>query len=430
MAIMANCILTEDYAPKAKDRGDTVLCFHYGQSNSGLAPSGPVIDVRTRWDHKVLTFDDVFRETVGGTRGFLGHPPVTKAERLIPARDEATGVQSIVRATGQAFLQRCEGVRPDVLVRTAGIGGQGSVDKNGIHRYADNGEKSHVYVNLIAAIQHGAALSEARGRPASKIFIAFSHGENDRTMSGAAYEEHLLALMADIEADLSELDLPIHWFLDQPAGTGAPGTGNNWPNRLAVRALCDRRIDCTFVGPRYQFPFYTHDDGFQDPIHTSSLGKVLLGEVFGSAMAAVDRGDEWKPVAVTSAQRDAEQIMLQFSGPVTLVPEILPRQPEEVGILHGFYAPRTRVTRVSLSGPDRVLVETEDPAREICYAFRGSDKIIRNGTVDHVDAYALGRGDLVEADPFDSLLLPGRVQHKFVAGFQVIFDADGRPRTG
>ena len=99
MAIMANCILTDDYAPKAKDRGDTVLCFHYGQSNSGVAPSGPVIDVRTQWDDKVLTFDDVFRETVGGTGG-VGHPPVTKEERLIPARDEATGVQSIVRATG------------------------------------------------------------------------------------------------------------------------------------------------------------------------------------------------------------------------------------------------------------------------------------------------------------------------------------------
>ena len=33
-------------------------------------------------------------------RGGVGHPPVTKEERLIPARDEATGVQSIVRATG------------------------------------------------------------------------------------------------------------------------------------------------------------------------------------------------------------------------------------------------------------------------------------------------------------------------------------------
>lgn len=422
--------MTDDFAPEAKARGDTVLCFHYGQSNSGIAPSGPVLDVRTEWDSKVLMFDDVHADTVGGTRGFLGHPPITKAERLIPARDEATAVQSIVRATGQAFLQRCEGARPDVLVRTAGIGGQGFVDRNGVHLYADTGEKSHVYLNLIAAIQHGAELSEARGRPASKIFIAFSHGENDRTMSGAAYEEHLIALMADIEADLEELGLPIHWFLDQPAGTGAPGTGNNWPNRLAVRAICDRRADCTFVGPRYQYPFHTHEDGFQDPIHTGSLGKVLLGEMFGCAMAAVDGGDEWKPVAVRSAQRDAQRIMLQFSGPVKLVPEILPRQEGEVGILHGFYAPRTRVTHVAVVTPNRVLVETEEPAQEICYAFRGSGKIIRNGTVDHVDADALGRGDLVEAEAFDSLLLQGTVQHKFVAGFQVVFDADGRPESG
>ena len=78
MAIMADCILTDDYAPKAKDRGDTVLCFHYGQSNSGVAPSGPVIDVRTQWDDKVLTFDDVFRETVGGTGGW--------GIRLLPKR--------------------------------------------------------------------------------------------------------------------------------------------------------------------------------------------------------------------------------------------------------------------------------------------------------------------------------------------------------
>jgi len=41
-----------------------------------------------------------FVKLLAARGGGLWHPPVTLEERLIPARDEATGVQSIVRATG------------------------------------------------------------------------------------------------------------------------------------------------------------------------------------------------------------------------------------------------------------------------------------------------------------------------------------------
>lgn len=306
----------------------SILIMHYGQSNAGVNYAGEAIDLSNFSSGQVLmpndigVTDEAANFLYGGTRGWAGAARSEAMTALVPVDEALTRVQSVVYPAGISYQHHRtasgdSSLPTKVIVRSEARGGQRFYGERGLFKKSLNGDFTTTYLGLIQSVEAIAALAEVQGAPLTKIYIPFSHQEANRNNPAQHYKTQLETFMDSVENDLAGLSVPVVWLLDQAAGADATGagsrySGNDWEPRLVMKALADERDQVYFVGPRYPY-------ALADRLHWSNTARIMYGELLGSAIYALERGEDWVPGAVQTITQYQNFIDVKFTSSEAIV---------------------------------------------------------------------------------------------------------------
>ncbi|MBC2593673.1 hypothetical protein H5P28_05295 [Ruficoccus amylovorans] len=407
-------------APGAETPTSSVLIMHYGQSNAGITPAGGSLIGGDQLSPGVPVF---MPEDGKGTRGLMGKAPSAPMAALVPAVDDKSSfyVQSVVLPAGLTFIELWQGEgAPAVLVRSEAKGGQpflGEVGRdNSYGLHTKDGVKTQSYLNLVNSIKEMVALAQADGMPVQVIYIPFTHQEADRGLPGEVYLAQMRAFMADVEADLAPLNIPVVWLLDQAGGTTGGGSGGNWPNRLVLQQAADESDNIYLIGPRYPYPIF-------DNIHWTNQGKAMYGELLGYAISQIYQGKAFEPARLENAVLDGATIRLSFKSqnPLVFDESEFPIKASVKGFTLNGVTNGAKIESADISGPREVTV-TLDKAPEgkdmtLRYAYRPRERGI-DEDIKEVPDWAISNGALREDWSRPSRFVPGKNIYKWVPAFE------------
>jgi hypothetical protein len=388
----------------------SLLLLHYGQSNADVHHDGPAKrDGFFASEAVVMPNDRV------GFRGWMGGSRLDEITGFVPSNSKlAVDIQSIGAAAGAGIMAAKGSQKPDrVIIRSEAQGGlrfMGGDGFGGIY-LDEHREHAPTYHNLIQTIREIAHIAEQTKIPVKRIYLHFVHQESDRGDTRRSYLAKLHNFMADVECDIAHLGLPIVWLLSQAGGTSATGNGNAWPNRLALLDIEDRARNIHVVMARYAYPLC-------DGIHMATDAKILVGELLGHAITALENNEEFYAPRIKAAKRGDRKITVEFDSQSPLVidtsqhPKALPTYGFSVVPNH-----TASISSVEQTGPRKFCVHFEDdlPAQPVFlrYAY------LNNVTKSKDSISCIGGGALREVWEKPSLGLPGQKLYKWALGFEV-----------
>lgn len=279
------------------------------------------------------------------------------------------------------------------------------------------GVTGRAYEASLIATRAVVRLARAAGKSCGVGAVIMTHGETDT--GNARYEEELLKLAADYDADLKAItgqtrDVLMITSQHNRLGDYSPSTIAQW------KAGVDHpdRVVCS--GPKYQYPYSP------DSLHLTNLGYRMLGEKYGQVyFERVVMGREWRPLEPEHATRKGAEITIRFhvpQGPLVwdaTLGEPHPSSPEwskgkgfEVTYAAGR---RVEIVSASLEGRNSVvlrLAEDPGPGARLSYALVGEPTLRKPpfGASPHW-------GLLRDSDPF-----VGSTTHTPQPNFCVAFD--------
>lgn len=394
------------------------MLLAFGQSNADVHDAGPRLAADLENRFPIVMPNDGY-----GIRGSMGRErtkTITGFDHVSEAPDE---VQSLLVAAAARMLHDLRGQKPErVIVRSEARGGRrflgvakGEIAVDGIYRALDGGH-SPLFLGLLRTIDECIVAAREDGAPIRTIFITWLHGESDRAMERTDYIQNFLNLRDEVEDFVNERGVELRWCLVQPAGTGADGNGNSWPNRSSMMDLAQHHENIELV-----LPAYVYELG--DVSHFSALGKLRLGENFGRVLAqrlAGERSSELRPVR---ASLEGAHVQLEFlsAHPLIIDQDSIPLP--EIS-LFGFSVRgrgKPSIMDVKLVG-ERSIRLTLDRAPEPCsliinYAYQSH----RRDDPNIVREYPVGRGCLRTEFEVESIFDPGAKLYDWVPGFSVAF---------
>lgn len=394
------------------------MLLAFGQSNADVHHAGPRLatDIENR-------FPIVMPNDGYGIRGPMGRKrtkSITGFDHVSKAPDE---IQSLLVSAAARLLHDLPEQKPDrVIVRSEAKGGRrfwgvskGEIAVDGIFRTLD-GSFSPIFLSLLRTIDECIIAAREDGAPIRTICIAWLHGESDRAMERTDYIQNFLSLRDEVENFVDERGVELRWCLVQPAGTGADGHGNRWPNRLSMMDLAQQHenIDLTLSGYAYELA---------DASHFSALGKLRLGENFGRVLAQRLAGEHSSELHPIRASLEGVHILLEFSSshPLVIDQDSIPAP--ELSVF-GFSVDGCSglsimdVEVVGEKGVRLVLDRVPEPSSLIInYAYQP----YRRDNPNIAREYPVGRGCLRTEFEVQSIFDPGVKLYDWVPGFSVAF---------
>ncbi|WP_142661146.1 hypothetical protein [Paracoccus laeviglucosivorans] len=406
------------------DLKPALLIFTYGQSNAdGFVTAG-------RPQSPLLENPEVLTPSASNAREVSGQRKQARQvfwqdgrrlrpehlQRIMPTAWRAIGSTSILHVAGSVLM--ASGGYDGIYVQSAAKGGMRLVGLppphqylTGIFRLAD-GSVSPILQDMLDDAAELLAAARANGRDASRCYILFIHGEADRATPVDAYVEAFHQAKTMIDESLIRLGCRPHWLVTQIAGTTGEFSGNDWHSRQAILRIAQQGgANLTFLGPLYPY-------SLQDSIHHGPEGKTLIGELSALAISALEAGQAWhapRPLSWRRLDDRRIQIDVFADGPL-MTDHDAPAYPN-----FGFSLPAripNRISDVALTGPDRIVVELESPARGglvLDYAFRRSDPASRG----EPRPLPFGGGQIRTGFSSPSRIYPGKHLHHWLPGFRL-----------
>jgi len=399
-------------------RSDTsILLFFFGQSNADVFLSRPPISHPLERDTRILTPNDGW-----GIRGSMGRPQTRPITGFETAFDHSENSQSMgIAAAARLLHELRDEPAPHVIVRSGAKGGRrldGFAHSKQNHYGLITDHLGQPSILLKSFLNTGRQIVEAarnEGIPVSEVFIPFFHGEGDVSLPRAAYADRLRHLIDTVDTCFAEMDLKTTWLLTQPGGTSNEGNGNHWPNRLSLWDVADALENVHLVSANYAYPMEDHS-------HIGPVGRALIGEQLGRAIAGLMRGvapnlprprawSVFDGVAKINFGKDAELALDRTQFP-------RPRGTDGFSLSTG---PDEQVIDATIDDDGDVSLKLSREVRNrpfvLNYAYRRLPKPERTPT----DGYPFGRGCLRCGSGVPSLLLPERYLFDWVPAFSLPF---------
>ncbi len=387
----------------------SLLLMHYGQSNADVHHDGPAkADGFFASDAVVMPNDQV------GFRGWMGLHRQDDITGFVRSDAKlAVDIQSIGAAAGAGIMAAEGSQKPDrVIIRSEAKGGLRFIGGDGFGGiYLDeHREYAPTYLNLIQTIREIAHTAEQTKIPVKRIYLHFVHQESDRGDTRRSYLAKLHNFIADVECDIAHLDIPIVWLLSQAGGSSTAGNGNAWPNRLALLDIEDRTRNIHVIMARYAYPLC-------DEMHMGADAKILVGELLGHAITALEKNEEFYAPRIKTVTRSNRKIIVEFDSQTPLVidasqhPVSLPNYGFSV-----FPGNNTTISSVEQTGPRKICVyfieDLPDHPVFLRYAY------LNNVKKSEGSGFCVGGGALREIWEKSSLGLPGQKLYKWALGFE------------
>ncbi len=387
----------------------SILVLHYGQSNAGTVgqPSG----VADRWPAHVVVPNDG-RWQYGPNNNNEQPVNLNALTGFRPTDLLASGKASIAVPAAMVVAARLsEPVR--MIVRAEGRPSRAMVAANGILYEADGTTLSQNFLNLVATALKILAVAADDGAPVDRIYVPFTHQENDKDTPAATYAAHLNALIDAFAARIRAVHpgMAITWMLDELAGWS--DLGNAFPVRNALGSVADARPgEVVYVGPRYPYALL-------DGVHMHGEGQLRFGALLGEAIAATELGQGWQAPRLSGVARSGRVIVLDWSSALPLVFDdfAFPTHESVRGFSLSGIAGGAVIESVVQTGPRRITVTlSEEPSggdMRLRYAWRApqsTDPALLAGR-------PFGNGALRDAFSAPSLFFPGEGVHRFAIGF-------------
>lgn len=394
----------------------SLMLMGFGQSNADIHDAGP-----REYPAPDQQVDIYMPNDARGFRGWGYLPRTQDITGFLPVSDASPKVQSLLAAAaGRILAENDDDALKRVIIRSGAVGGRrfGGIQKDdievpGIYTTL-NGETSLIYNQFVDTIRQCVTLSRQDGPPIAKVYVVWLHGESDRAMDRATYTDNMLRMMRETEDRLSDLGVPIHWGLIQPAGSGDRGGGNAWPNRVSVFDVADAHDTAFVSAAAYGYEMI-------DGSHFAGPGKLRLGEMIGLKVARHMR-DAFQPLPLPSEMElTGNKAVVRFPEGTQLSFEDSAFPTPGPGL--GFSCnpiSRTQVLSARLLDPATIELEFDvEPKPEVLvvqYAFMHNR---RNLSSVPASDFPVGRGCLRTGDAIPSQLTPGEVLYDWVPGFSI-----------
>jgi hypothetical protein len=202
-----------------------------------------------------------------------------------------------------------------VTVHTVvGESGQGIVALNK-QTGGTTGPTGRAYAATLFEVAAIARLAAHAGKTYGVGVVVMTHGETDA--GNSTYEEDLVQLMADYNADIAALTgqtRKIPMFLSQQFGYPQGADQRPVANLVQWRLGVEHPGDFVCTGPKYQYP--ARDDGVVDGVHLSVTAYQQIGEKTGQILfERMVLGHDWQPLQPIGVRRDSNVITVQFHVP-------------------------------------------------------------------------------------------------------------------
>jgi hypothetical protein len=162
-------------------------------------------------------------------------------------------------------------------------------------------------------------LAQAAGKTYGVGVIVMTHGETDADPPNLAYQDQLIQLLSDYNADILPITgqkyrIPMYISQQHAYPNGASSKGKRPPvNNVQWQLGVNHKDDFVCTGPKYQYPANPNGDG----VHLSVAGAEMLGEK--TAQVYYERavlGHDWQPLAPTSVTRSGRVVTVHLHVPV------------------------------------------------------------------------------------------------------------------
>jgi hypothetical protein len=388
---------------------ETVLLLAFGQSNADVHVAGPRVPSDLWEDPEVVVPDDRW-----GIRGLLGRDEQKEIPGFVPAWTIEPNNQSLLLAAATRLRQEHPNYR--VIIRSVAKGGRtlrGLIPKRQPDRVVEglytnmDGSKSMHFHNLVRTLREARRAAEVSGPPVTKTVILWLHGESDRALSLATYEDSFTQLIKDVETESGFDDLK--WYTVQPGGTGPGGGGNDWPNRLALMSDKVQAL-APLIGAGYVCEYF-------DQSHYSAKGKLFLGEWLGHIVSRHLRGDDFRLMPAPSVTLiDPKTVEVTFAQDIQTVDQ----SPEIEGFTLGMKGRQLEILSIERLSANKLRIVsvgdmTTKHAVSVNYAYRKNFSKTPTDEVGH----AFGTGNLRTSYETASVLAPGHTLFEPVPGFSV-----------
>jgi|GEM_PF-6632863 len=398
-----------------------IIISVYGQSNANVTPMGdPLFWDTPPFPYHAFMLDDMNTgpNKRGGMMGWQG-VTVSRGTRMVNASEIARETQDYASAAFARLIMMDGPIRRAGLIRSSAWGGQALIGPSaGLGIWKDStGAYTSSWANWTGDIQQAYDLLTAEGFDVDKIYICFTHQEEDWQTARATYLSQFLGMKADREAICTAAfpGVPVHWFVDQASGSGLRTPkymGGAWPDRMAIYDATlpgNGGDNITMAMPRYWMTFGLTTGGVLEDIHHSYRSRVWQGEMYAHAMHAVEMGQEWRCPSATVSGND---VIVDFDSiePLVIDPTFCKVRPD-MGFVIGNGAV---VTGVRLTGQRQVTVSCATaPATSISYAYRTQD------INDVADIWPISTGAIRDAWEAPSAFDPGKKLVRAALGFQL-----------
>ncbi len=299
-------------APNLAD--ETYLYLEDGQSLAGTVyGGGRLAGIGNRFGRVEMPNDILgVPGSQDGTTNYGDALPTTGIHGFVPADDRVNPdppaggtaprpLQSVAIPAAATLLRLMEDDLPHVVVRTVGANGQPFVENyggggdTGLHLQSDLVTKTVIYDRKITAITEMINRASALGRPVTKIFICFHHGQEEQTDTAAVYQAKLEAYIDDTDASIAAVDstIDIYWLLSQNGGNTTRS------DREPRKAIFDTAQSVGYEHVYYSGTEYPYP--LTDSVHWTNKAKVMFGELEGACAHAILRGRPWTVPTVAAA---------------------------------------------------------------------------------------------------------------------------------
>lgn len=393
----------------------SVLLFFYGQSNADVFLSKPALNHPLERDPRILAPNDGW-----GVRGSMGRMQRTQITGFEPAYLHTENAQSIGVAAGVRLLHElAEEDRPNVIVRS---GAKGGMRLDGLtHRERKQyglltdhrGMQSPLLTSFLETGAQIIRTAKAHGMPIKRVFIPFFHGESDAGLDRKEYADRLCDLISLVSNEFSALGVETTWLLAQPGGTSSEGSGNRWPNRLALFDVEDKFANAVLTIANYSYPM-------ADNSHIGATGKALIGEKLGIAISELMSGQARSLPRPLSASFQNKSVDIKLSGDCGLALDRseFPAAHSSDGFSTSLRSALIVQSSEIMSGNTvRLQLAGVLPRRDfqVHYAFSN----LRQPDRYQSDGFPFGRGSLRTTRVKQSILIPGKNIYDWVPAFTV-----------
>jgi hypothetical protein len=366
LLLLCACNLGSD-APKAYQ-----LLLVGGQSNAGRGGEDQTLETRA-------LFPSIYQLAGAGKQGVgweLQYPE--QLTQLELAHDGDPGGQFV--ATMAAIALAGGGNHRDTVIRT---------DWNGGQPLGSFVEGTGNFTNTLTAVRAIRALTTDRGLECPwYVWIQGESGPHDYTAYYTLLQSYAQSVQSAVTRELNQARAPTFVILQTNTGDWvAPSANPDWSVAMAQWDAARTGVNTIMAGPMYQVPMVIDAN---DNIHSSSIGRMVLGDLLAAVMAY---GPRWRPLQPNGFRVAGNVITLTFDVPgsgLAWDTAWVPATPD-YGFKYRDDAGSARILSVRIAGKNAVRIELDrapsGPNRELMYGMGPSD--------GRLDGFAEERGQLM-----------------------------------